>query len=128
MFNTYLEGLVYLDKLVTFNDLMDGRSSIVTNIIENHYHKYRIFYNLLKDVSEDSISSVSVSLTSSTILFSIEPSSNKGDGLFDYLINATTDICDTRFSLRITETDSGEINIFIGNIHFEREEDMPYED
>lgn len=127
MFDNYLTGLNYIQTTtVTFTDVIDEGSSVISEIIEKHYLKYRLMYNMIKGIEPHCITSVEVNVSSKSLSFTLELSedSSTSNTLYSYLSELIPD--DERFALRVSEYHNGKINILVENIHYEREDDMPY--
>ena len=119
MFNQYLPSLDLLSKTMTFVDALDEKS-FVSEFIRLHYRKYKIFFDLVKDIPRSMVNTVSVDVCSNAVTFRLEHEgvSDLGEYLSGFEYPG-----DNLFKLNINSID-GLTVIDISNDGFPREEDL----
>lgn len=122
MFDNYLVGLNCIEKTVSFSDVVN-EGSIIGDIVENHYHKYRLIYDMIKGIQPSIVEFVRISVSNVSLELTLQ--SKSGSSIYEFLEDMIPD--DSRFALRLTEMNNGDVNIYVENIGYSREDDMPYE-
>ena len=78
------------DMITLFNQLTSSELAdytLFTNILENHYEKFRYLYHMINDINLNKVVKIYCKETKSTITVYIEPHENKYINDIVYIIN-----------------------------------------